>query len=62
MEFSCDAVGKMGMSRKEAYLRIWRQSKKEHIEEFKFLLDTHDYNTIREEILLKLRKKAMALL
>lgn len=52
----------MGMSRKEAYLRIWRQSKKEHIEEFKFLLDTHDYNTIREEILLKLRKKAMALL
>lgn len=55
----CDLVGKMGVSRKDAYLRVWRQSRKEQVEEFKLLLDTLDYATVREEILLKLRKKAM---
>jgi hypothetical protein len=55
----CDLVGKMGVSRRDAYLRVWRQSRKEQVEEFKLLLDTLDYATIREEIQLKLRKKAM---
>jgi hypothetical protein len=32
------------------------------VEEFKLLLDTLDYNTIREEILLKLKKKSMLFL
>jgi hypothetical protein len=52
-------VGKMGVSRKEAYLWVWRESKKETIEEFKLLLDTLDYNTIKNEIQQKLKKKMM---
>ena len=54
-------MAKMGMSRKEAYLWIWKESKKEDIEEFNLLLDTHDYPTIKNEISLKLKKKMMQL-
>ena len=57
----CETVGKMGMTRKEAYLWIWKESKKEDIEEFKLPLDTHDYPTIKNEIALKLKKKMMQL-
>lgn len=37
----------MGMTRKQAYLWIWKESKKQDIEEFNLLLDTHDYATIK---------------
>ena len=59
VEVACDSVGKMGMTRREAYLRMWSSSKREQLDEFKLLLDTQDYATIRDEILLKLKKKAM---
>jgi hypothetical protein len=59
IEECCATVSKMGVSRKEAYLRIWKQSNRESVEEFKLLLDTMDYDTIRNEILLKLKKKSM---
>ena len=41
---------KMGMERKEIYLRLWNNSNKSDIEDYKLLLDTLDYDTIKEQI------------
>ena len=40
----------MGLERKEIYLRLWSHSNKNSVEDFKLLLDTLDYDTIKAEI------------
>jgi hypothetical protein len=52
---------KMGLTKKEIYLRLWNNSSKCDIVDYQFLLDTMDYNTIRAEIENKLKKKSMVL-
>ena len=52
---------KMGLTRKEIYLRLWNNSTKCDIDDFQFLLDTMDYETVRAEIEAKLKKKSMVL-
>ena len=50
---------KMGMQRKYIYLRLWQNSTKSTVEDFKLLLDTLDYDTIKAEIQKKLKKTSM---
>jgi len=38
---------KMGLTRKEIYLRLWNNSAKCDITDFQFLLDTMDYDTVK---------------
>ena len=52
-------VNKMGLERREIYLRLWNNSEKTSIEDFNILLDTYDYPTIKNEIEKKLRKHSM---
>jgi len=49
----------MGLSRKEIYLRLWNNSEKNSVEDFKILLDTFDYEIIKLEIEKKLKKNSM---
>jgi hypothetical protein len=41
---------KMGLQRKEIYLRLWNNSNKIKPEDYQYLLDTLDYDTIKLEI------------
>ena len=41
---------KIGLNRKQVYLQLWNKSNKKEISDYKFLLDTMDYDTIKEEI------------
>lgn len=50
---------KMGFTTKDIYLRLWNNSSKNNIEDYKFLMDTKDYATIKSEIDKKLKKKSM---
>lgn len=43
-------VKKMGLNRKDIYLRLWNNSEKKSVDDFKFLLDTLDYGVIKEQI------------
>ena len=49
----------MGLERKEIYLRLWNNSEKTSVEDFKILLDTLDYETIKIEIEKKLKHHSM---
>ncbi len=40
-------VKKMGLQRKDIYLRLWNNSQKTEVEDYKILLDTLDYDTIK---------------
>ena len=42
-----DMAKKMGLNRKEIYLRLWNNSNKSSVDDFKLLLDTLDYDTIK---------------
>lgn len=44
----CDMAFKIGLSRKQVYLQLWNRSNKRSVGDFKFLLDTFDYETIRK--------------
>ena len=59
IEEKVDMAKKMGMDRKEIYLRLWNNSNKTTVEDFKFLLDTLDYETTKLEIEKKLKKTSM---
>jgi hypothetical protein len=50
IEEKADIAKKMGMERKDIYLRLWNNSSKTTVEDFKILLDTLDYDTIKAEI------------
>lgn len=50
---------KIGLSRKQVYLELWNKSNKKQISDYKFLLDTMDYETIKDEIEKKLKKASM---
>ena len=52
-------IKRMGLSRKEIYLRLWNNSEKNSVEDFKILLDTFDYEIIKLEIEKKLKKNSM---
>lgn len=56
-----DMVKKMGLERKDIYLRLWNNSQKTEVEDYKILLDTLDYDTIKLEIEKKLKKASMSL-
>ena len=56
----CDVAFKIGLTRKQVYLKLWKRSSKSSLEDYKFLLDTMDYSTIKEEIEKKLRKASMS--
>lgn len=60
IEEKADMVNKMGLDRKEIYLRLWNNSDKSSIEDFTILLDTLDYATIKQEIENKLKKTSMS--
>lgn len=47
LEERADMAKKMGMERKEIYLRLWNSSNKSDVEDFKLLLDTLDYEVIK---------------
>lgn len=53
-------VNKMGLEKKDIYLRLWNNSSKTEVEDFKLLLDTLDYDTIKIEIEKKLKKNSMS--
>lgn len=55
----CDMAFKIGLSRKQVYLELWNKSNKKQISDYKFLLDTMDYETIKDEIEKKLKKASM---
>lgn len=55
----CDMAFKIGLSRKQVYLELWNKSNKKQISDYKFLLDTMDYDTIKDEIEKKLKKASM---
>lgn len=38
---------KIGLTKKQVYLELWNKSNKKDIQDFKFLLDTMDYVTIK---------------
>jgi hypothetical protein len=38
---------KIGLNRKEVFLELWNKSGKSTVDDFKFLLDTLDYETIK---------------
>lgn len=50
---------KIGLNRKEVFLELWNKSGKSTVDDFKFLLDTLDYETIKHEIEKKLKKASM---
>jgi hypothetical protein len=50
LEEKADMAKKMGMKRKDIYLRLWNNSNKTSVEDFKLLLDTLDYDSIKAEI------------
>jgi len=50
----------MGLPQKDVYLKMWNKSEKSTVEDFKLLLDTLSYPTIREEIDKKLKKTSMS--
>lgn len=50
IEERADMAEKMGLERKNIYLRLWNNSGKSELEDYKLLLDTLDYDTIRQEI------------
>lgn len=60
MQEKCDVAFKIGLTRKQVYLKLWKRSSKSSLEDYKFLLDTMDYSTIKEEIEKKLRKASMS--
>lgn len=55
----CDMAEKMGLSIKEIYLELWNRSNQEKQEDFSLLIATKDYNSIKNEVIRKLKKKAM---
>lgn len=55
----CDMAFKIGLSKKQVYLELWNRSNKREISDYKFLLDTMDYQTIKQEIEFKLKKASM---
>jgi hypothetical protein len=59
IEERADMAAKMGLEQKNIYLRLWNNSGKTELEDFKLLLDTLDYETIRAEIEKKLKKTSM---
>jgi hypothetical protein len=59
IEEKADMAKKMGLKRKDIYLRLWNNSNKTSVEDFKLLLDTLDYDTIKAEIEKKLKKSSM---
>lgn len=59
IEEKCDIAFKIGLSRKQVYLELWMRSAKATISDYKFLLDTMDYETIKQEIEKKLKKNSM---
>lgn len=59
LEERADMAKKMGLERKEIYLRLWNNSNKNDVEDYKLLLDTLDYDTIKAEIEKKLKKNSM---
>lgn len=38
---------KIGLPRIQIFLQLWNKSNKKTVEDFKFLLDTYDYETIK---------------
>jgi hypothetical protein len=40
-------IKKMGLSTREAYLKLWNRSLKQTVGDFKFLLSTDHYETIK---------------
>ena len=50
---------KMGFTTREIYLQLWSRSHQTRKEDFKILVATKDYNTIKEEIIRKLKKASM---
>ena len=55
----CDIAQKMGMTDKEIYIEIWNRSNQCSGSDYKVLIATKDYQTIKDEVMKKLRKKAM---
>jgi hypothetical protein len=50
IEEKVDAAKKMGLGVREIYLDLWNRTKKRTVQDFCFLLDTLDYETISKEI------------
>lgn len=44
----CDMAFKIGLNRRQVYLELWNKSNKKEIQDYKFLLDTMDYETIKQ--------------
>ena len=47
IEEKADMANKMGLKRKDIYLRLWNNSNKSSVDDFNLLLDTLDYDTIK---------------
>lgn len=60
IEERADMANKMGLERKEIYLRLWNNSNKNQVEDYNLLLDTLHYDTIKAEIEKKLKKNSMS--
>ena len=50
---------KMGLTIREIYLELWNRSSQEKPNDYSLLICTKDYTTIKDEVMRKLRKKAM---
>ena len=50
---------KMGLSSKEIFLELWNRSLKREID-FGLLISTHDYESIRQEVVKLLRKNSLS--
>lgn len=59
IEDKCDIAFKIGLSRRDVFLELWNKSGKTEVDDFNFLLDTLDYDTIKAEIEKKLKKSSM---
>lgn len=44
----CDVAFKIGLNRKQVYLELWNKSNKNEVQDYKFLLSTMDYDTIKK--------------
>ena len=47
IEEKCDIAHKIGLSRRDIFLELWNKSGKSEVDDYKFLLDTLDYETIK---------------
>ena len=50
----------MGLSNKEIFLELWNKTSRSKPEDYRLLLATKDYKTIKKEIERKLKKNSMS--